>query len=207
MLEKAVEQLGEYAYYSSLDGTQAEQEMRRSVPLLKVHGCWRKQREYTVWTFRQLEMDVIRLRIEDSRKWLQPKIRNRALLFLGFFTNWEYLNTILRECLPQEEPRSVIVVDPTELNNLKNKAASLYQVLQNFDFIHVAERAEVFLDKLRRAFSLMLLRRMLIEHDQADIADPAEFLEGAVVSDLCALRRDAHGVNSPLTKWCWRDSL
>ncbi len=166
LIESAVAQMGERGFYSSLDGMEAENEARHSVPLLKIHGCWRKQREYTIWTPRQLTTDVIRLRLDDLKRWLHAKIRNRDLLFLGFFTDWEYLNAVLRECLPEDEPRSVVVVDLTDLNVLRGKAVSLYQLLQNFAFIHVKEPAEIFLDRFRQEFSLMLLKRMLVEHGQ-----------------------------------------
>ena len=194
LIEIAVAQIGERAFYSSLDGMEAENEARHSVPLLKIHGCWRKNREHTIWTPRQLAMDVIRLRLENSKRWLHARLQNRDLLFLGFFTDWEYLNTVLQECLPQYEPRSVVVVDPTELNSLKDKAASLYQILQTFTFIHVQERSEVFLGRFRREFSLMLLKRMLVEHDQGSLFEAAGFIDGAVMGDLYALRCDAEGV-------------
>jgi hypothetical protein len=116
LIELAVDSLGLHGYNSSLDGTDAERSARDSTPLLKIHGCWVKQREHTIWTPKQLLISnsVVCQRIRNSREWLTTKLQNKDLLFLGFFTDWQYLNSVLKACLPNEEPRFVTVVDPAE---------------------------------------------------------------------------------------------
>ncbi len=195
---------------SALDGDEATLQAAKQAPLLKFHGCANRERRSTVWASSQLDDPVIASRIAKTKTWMAANLRERDLLVVGFWSDWDYLNAILGEALKDVAPASVIVVDPFETQQLKGKAPDLWAVAHapNVTFIHVQESGAQVLDTLRRAFSRNYLRQVLdagraaLEAELGAAVDPA-WLEVADrdAETLYSWRRDAEGapVGSPAT--------
>jgi hypothetical protein len=179
-------------------------------PLLKIHGCWSKDRDTTLWTDHQLAHEPLKSRIPDAARWAQHRLMDRDIVVVGFFTDWDYLNTVLRDALHAVRPARVLVVDPSSPAELEAKAPELFAVGESATerFCHVQESGEVFLKALRVFFSQAFVREAL--HGGAT---PFEALKGAppeaawlepTESDpkvLWRLRRDIEGClpNRPAT--------
>lgn len=120
------------------------------------------------------------------------------------------LNQLLEECLEAVQPSNVIVIDPSNVNELENKAPKLFELGKRASagFYHVPISGSDFLNELRRTWSLSYFRRVLssgnhyLENEGNPKADerycePPE----ATVKDLWFIRRDLEGVapNKPCT--------
>ena len=198
-------------FQASLDGDEVILCKVRQAPLLKVHGCSVRDRRKTVWALSQLTDPVISERIEKSKVWMAAGLRQKDLLIVGFWTDWEYLNSIVGNALEGVDPRSVTVIDPLPIQELQAKAPELWDVVhgENVVFEHVQESAAEALDSLRRAFSASFLRQVLAAgrvtlEQTLGIDCNSDWLE---VSDadsetLYVWRRDAEGVpgSAPATK-------
>jgi hypothetical protein len=193
-----------FDFQSSLDGEEATVRARTQGPLLKFHGCATLDRPSTVWTASQLNDPTIAQRIAKSKEWMAANLRQKDLLVVGFWTDWDYLNGVLGAVLEGLAPLSVTVVDMADAGALEAKAPQLWALAHgpNVAFTHVQESGAEALDELRKAFSTNYLRAMLAagriafeqlagvqcEDDWLDI--PSDF----DTDILYGLRRDAEGV-------------
>ena len=198
-------------FQGSLDGDEAILCEVRQGPLLKVHGCSHRERRSTVWAPSQLTEPVIRERIDKSKVWMTAGLRQKDLLLVGFWSDWEYLNSIIGTALEGVDPRSVTVIDPLPTPELQVKAPELWDVAHgdNVAFEHVQESAAEALDELRRAFSASFLRQVLAAgqgtfEQTLGIDCNADWLKvsNADSEILYGWRRDAEGVprSTPATK-------
>lgn len=171
-------------------------------PLLKIHGCWRGDRNHTFWTKKQLTKPPLQDQIPAAAQWARNRLMNRDILVVGFFTDWDYLNTILSAALAAVQPANLIVVDPDSPANLQAKAPELYAVGQASAarFCHVREYGDVFLNALRVYYSKAFVRKALHggagafqtskgSAPSADLLEPDE----SDVDMLWRLRRDIEG--------------
>jgi hypothetical protein len=181
-----------------------------TAPLLKIHGCWARDRDNTLWTAEQLTAPPLQTRVPDAALWAKNRLMNRDILVVGFFTDWDYLNTILADALDAVHPANLIVVDPDDPGNLQVKAPNLYAVGENaaHRFYHVQEYGDVFLRRLRVEFSRGFVRQTLHGGAAAFAASkgappPAALLEPGESEPeaLWRLRRDIEGClpNQPTT--------
>ena len=147
----------------SLDGDEAIIHKTHQGPLLKFHGCSNRDRSSTIWALSQLTDPVIAERIRKSKTWMAANLRQKDLLIVGFWSDWEYLNAIIGSALVDVNPLSVTVIDPSPTYKLQFKAPELWQIAhsENVTFEHVQESAADALDELRRAFSMNYLRQVL----------------------------------------------
>ena len=191
-------------FRGSLDGDEATTDSVRQAPLLKFHGCSQRDRSATVWAPSQLADPVISARIARSKVWMAANLRQKDLLVVGFWSDWEYLNAVIGEALIDVQPLSVTVIDLSPTNALEQKAPQLWQIAhtQNVTFEHVQESGAVALDELRRAFSSNYLRQVLdagraaFEEASGVQCDPAWLSVGNFDSEVMyGLRRDAEGVS------------
>lgn len=192
-------------FRGSLDGDEATADSVRQAPLLKFHGCSHRDRPATVWAPSQLSDQTISTRIARSKVWMASNLRQKDLLVVGFWSDWEYLNAVIGEALIDVQPLSVTVIDLSPTNALEQKAPQLWEIAhaQNVTFEHVQESGAVALDELRRAFSSNYLRQVLdagraaFEHATGAQCDPAWLnVENFDSETLYGLRRDAEGVSS-----------
>lgn len=192
-------------FRGSLDGDEATVDYVRQAPLLKFHGCSHRDRSATVWAPSQLDDPTISARIARSKIWMAANLRQKDLLVVGFWSDWEYLNAVIGEALIEVQPLSVTVIDLSPINTLEQKAPQLWEIAhaQNVTFEHVQESGAVALDELRRAFSSNYLRQVLdagratFERTTGVQCDPAWLnIESFDSEALYGLRRDAEGVSA-----------
>jgi hypothetical protein len=201
LVEVAASQLGEPFFRSALDGAQANDKQPHK-PYLKLHGCIQKDLSRTVWTPKQitgeLSVEVIKERITSSKNWLQGVLQGRDLVIIGFWTDWEYLNSALTEALQGSYPATVTVVDMLGEEKLREKAPGLWQWCHqdHIDFQLERQSGELFLQELRDKFSRTFLDRLYQEvagPGQADLVlTPGELKS----EDLYDRRRDAAGIST-----------
>ncbi len=192
-----------FDFQISLDGDEANVCTRTQSPLLKFHGCATRDRRSTVWAPSQLDDPIISGRIGKTKRWMAANLREKDLLIIGFWSDWEYLNGILETVLEDVAPSSVTVIDLAEEAHLATKAPGLWALAhsENVVFRHVQQSAADALDELRKAFSESYLRAVLyagrtsFEEVTGAPCEPALLDISDFDSEtLYALRRDAEGV-------------
>lgn len=190
-------------FRGSLDGDEATACSHDQAPFLKFHGCSNRDRDSTVWAQSQLRDPIIAARIEKSRIWMEANLRQKDLLVVGFWSDWDYLNQIIGGALQGIDPLSITVIDLSEAADLERKAPDLWALAHQpqVTFSHVQESGAEALDELRRAFSENYLRQVLADGRAAFEAaagvacDPAWLNIAALDSEsLYDWRRDAEGV-------------
>jgi hypothetical protein len=130
-----------------------------------------RDRDATVWTRRQLDSTdananaTVMTRLATSSTWLQANLVNRDVVFIGFWSDWRYLNDVLQSALATSTPTMVVVVDPASPEVLQQKAPELWNWCHQggIDFFHERQSGKEFLADLRRIFSQRLLERVLID--------------------------------------------
>lgn len=191
------------AFKGSLDGDEANVDTVHQAPLLKFHGCAQRDPVSTVWAPSQLDDPVISTRIERSKIWMAANLRQKDLLIVGFWSDWEYLNSVIGGALADVQPMSVTVVDLSPTDVLEDKAPQLWQLAHadNVHFEHVRESGANVLDDLRKEFSRNYLRQVLaagraIFEQSTGVPCDSDWLQIADFDSetLYGLRRDAEGV-------------
>jgi hypothetical protein len=194
-----------FDFQNSLDGDEATVRSRTQSPLLKFHGCATRDRLATVWAPSQLGAPPIADRIARSKAWMAANLRQKDLLVVGFWSDWDYLNTVLGTVLDGLAPQSVTVIDPTDAAALEAKAPELWALAHGpgVVFTHVRESGAEALAELRKAFSQNYIRGMLsagrasFEAATGTVCDPAWLEPPDFENDvLYGWRCDAEGVPS-----------
>lgn len=72
--------------------------------------------------FSQLTEPTIATRIDKSKVWMAANLRQKDLLIVGFWSDWEYLNAVISSALGNVQPLSVTVVDLSPADVLQQKA-------------------------------------------------------------------------------------
>jgi hypothetical protein len=148
---------------AGIDGHSLAELPLNTSPLLKIHGCRLRDRPNMVWAPDQLDSEPVASRIANSTAWVTPRLLNRDLLVVGYWTDWDYLNAILGRTLGAVNPARVTVVTPDAGELLAEKAPELMAIGGNatVSFHHVRVSGADFLDALRRDFSRSFVRRVL----------------------------------------------
>jgi hypothetical protein len=201
LVERAADQLGCSPFLAAIRGSDAGIP-RDHKPLLKIHGCYRQGPEHTLWCHEQLAEPEWNNRLNDTRQWLAGQLAHRDVLFVGYWTDWAYLNEVLDGILASETPRSVILVDPATPAVLAAKAPVLWKWAQRdrIAFTHVQTSGTDFLKELRRRFSITVLRKIAstgkdaYQHETTMPAPAFPSMDGVTVEELYDLRRDWSGV-------------
>ena len=190
-------------FRGSLDGVHATVASNKQAPLLKFHGCSHIDRSSTVWAPSQLHDPTISDRIAKSKVWMAANLRQKDLLVVGFWSDWDYLNQVLGDAVQGLDPLSVTVIDPSPTAALQTKAPGLWALAHQpqVTFSHIQQSGADALDELRRAFSESYARQVLAAGRAVFLAktgvpcDPAWItvagLDGEALYDW---RRDAEGV-------------
>ena len=209
LIERCGEDYG-FDFQSALDGDEAIDHTSRQGPLLKLHGCSKKDRRSTIWTSQQTSDKPISDRLQTNTNWMSTNLREKDLLIVGFWSDWHYLNEVLSSALSTTTPRSVTVIDQSDRQQLEQKAPDLWDTMNavGVAFCHVQESGADALDELRREFSRNYVRQVLaagrdqIERHFGTSCDPT-WLDIDLDSEaLYGWRRDAEGVppSKPATK-------
>jgi len=174
LIERAAEKLGEADFRGFVRDNHLERDPDHS-PLLKLHGCFRREERYTVWCEEQLTQQVIQNRIEAFRNWMRANLPGNDLLIIGYWTDWPYLNETLDESIRDIEPypRSVILVDPSDPAELRSKAEGLWEWVEEgqINFHHVERGGNEFMLRLRQEFSKRFFRLLLREVQKRDLTE------------------------------------
>ena len=126
-VDKLIESAGGWLFGEvevALDGDQAIAQSHTVSPLLKIHGCWSRDRNNTVWSKKQLNVEPTKRNVERSAHWLQALLQNKELLVVGFWTDWSYLNEVLGNALGGAFQSRVIIFDPAQTEALQEKGAA-----------------------------------------------------------------------------------
>lgn len=186
----------------ALDGDEANAHAASQAPFLKFHGCAGRDAASTIWAPSQLTDPEIAGRIQKSKTWMAANLRERDLLVIGFWSDWDYLNGVLGDALTDVNPASIVLVDPISVAELEAKAPALWAVAHRpgVTFTHVRESGAEALDELRRAFSERFLAqvfdagRQIVEEEVGGPIDPAWAEPPNFGSEaLYDWRRDAQG--------------
>lgn len=191
-----------FDFRAALDGDQATVQSSKQSPLLKFHGCSQLARSSTIWTASQLSDTDISNRLNNIETWMASNLRQKDLLIIGFWTDWQYLNTVLDNAVKDVSPVSVTVVDPSESSQLREKAPGLWDVANGpgVSFEHIPVSGVDALEDLRRAFSQLYLSKAIaagrsaMELECGIEADPKWLEIGHTDNELLyQWRRDAEG--------------
>ncbi|TVT76724.1 MAG: SIR2 family protein [Denitromonas halophila] len=190
-------------FHGSLDGDEATARGHLQGPLLKFHGCSHRDRPSTVWAPSQLHDPAVADRISKSKDWMAANLRQKDLLVVGFWSDWDYLNQIIGDAIQGLDPLSVTVIDLSGVADLEQKAPALWALAHqpHVNFTHVQESGADALEELRSAFSENYLRQVLaagraaFEVATGEVCDPAWLnVAGLDNESLYDWRRDAEGV-------------
>ena len=200
-IEDAAFELGERNFRSALDGVEAAELPDRHRPLLKLHGCHKRDSSNTLWAQSQIDRNgEIQTRLARSTTWLTGQLVGRDLVIVGFWTDWDYLNNVLSRALQDSTPRTIVVVDPADRQVLQRKAPELWGWANRHDFRHVPEPADAFLDELRVVFSRGFVKRAIAggtRHFAALFpqreAGGTDFVDPLNSDDLYLMRKDLSG--------------
>jgi len=162
LVEEAAKSLGEPNFEAALDGNEAEIE-REHKTYLKLHGCFVRDKDNTVWCKEQLLDDPLKTRVEKSKNWLRSRLVGKDLVFLGFWSDWSYLNFILENCVGAFQPGFVLVVNPGDVTSLQTKAPKLWDLANRGQqaFFHEKTTGDIFLDELRKRYLRSFLEQAL----------------------------------------------
>jgi hypothetical protein len=121
-------------------------------PLLKIHGCRTRDPDSMIWAPGQVDAEPVAGRILSSEHWLSVRLLDRDLVIVGYWTDWDYLNEVLRKTLGAVRPARVIVVDPADAATFQDKAPALYALggRATVAFHHVRASGSDFLSALRQ---------------------------------------------------------
>jgi NAD-dependent SIR2 family protein deacetylase len=202
LIESAAKTLGESDFQNSIGNDDIGCAYTKHKPLLKIHGCYIKDRGNTVWCSSQLQLETIQNRLDKIRQWLLGRLLSKDVVIIGFWSDWAYLNEILNKCINTVVPNLVILVDPLSDAQLEEKAPSLWRWARNegLTFIHIQESGDAFLECLRKKFSVIFLRKLLDRSKQSYHRHFGTHFSGNIhigdnldVSALYDIRRDVCG--------------
>lgn len=163
LIEDACASIGDKDFLPVIDCDQIAS--RHHSPLLKIHGCRLLDRPNTLWCHQQLPMEPLASRLARARDWMQAYLRGKDLVFVGFWSDWTYLNDVFASLTSSAipDPRLRVLVDPSDGAVLEAKAPGLWAFAHqpSGDFVHVQESGGVFLDDLRIALSEAFWSRLI----------------------------------------------
>lgn len=201
LVERASEELGS-SLRTSLDGVEANRIWTHAA-FLKVHGCGVRDPENTVWSVHQLELtpaDTLVHRIESSVTWLRANLVGKDLVFIGFWSDWAYLNKTLAAAINGVHSGTVVVVDLSEEAVLRGKAPELWAWATTQERFGVMQASgSEFLDELRGLFCRAFMNRVLASSHASYTAlsgvEPTikELPAAISTQELFSLRRDTCG--------------
>lgn len=206
LIEIAASNIGENNFYPAVLPQDLFRGDIKHNPYLKLHGCCRKDRESTIWCKEQLEDNIIKERIKSFTKFMDGRLPEHDIIILGFWSDWDYLNSILWNCISNLEPRTIFLVDPLNDEDLSKKAPDLWNWVNSgkVKFIHIHDTGDGFLSSLRKEYSINFLKRLINESINGQNfrnRDIIGFLdENIAMQDLYNLRRNFTGVpaNKPV---------
>lgn len=201
LIEVAAEALGEPVARIAVTREEAVTGTQPHKPHVKLHGCFRRNQQETLWCSEQLDRPPFETRIQGFTELLPNLLLGKDLIFLGFWTDWAYLNKVFEAIITHAAPRLIVLVNLSNFDSLRQKAPILssFSTRPNTEFIHVQESAADFLDELRcgvsERFMKVLLNRGITACQSIGKMTPAaiQFFNGIDSDSLYRWRRDSTG--------------
>lgn len=126
LVERAAAHLGDTGFDAAVDARYLSR-IHGHAPLYKLHGCARKNRSATLWCEEQLRETPFSEYIEYGAEVLQTTAQDSDLLFVGFWTDWSYLNTCLATLAYRSLlPNRIWIIDPASSADLAHRAETLW---------------------------------------------------------------------------------
>jgi NAD-dependent SIR2 family protein deacetylase len=199
LIEEAAQQLSLDGIATALDGTDLQQ---NEPTLLKLHGCWYKDMENTVWCAEQAESGtVIHDRLAASEVQLKARWTGRTIVIAGFWTDWEYLNQIFAGATLHLDADLVVVIDIAAEEQLKARADGLWQWIETQQWCLLQGSAVDTLDTIRKKHGRMYLEELYKlgtaqyrSRAGSGVAIPEPPFEGMDSGTFYGLRCDSEGV-------------
>jgi hypothetical protein len=162
LTERSAELLGEAKANIAINRVEAVRPWSHK-PHIKLHGCFRRDIADTLWCPRQLQTEPFQKRIREFREWLPGVLLERDLVFVGFWSDWAYLNNALEGVLNQTHAGRIVLVNPSDLDVLEGKAPGLWALAHEgtTEFVHERQSGADFLDELRQAFGAQFMKRLV----------------------------------------------
>lgn len=172
-------------------------------PLVKFHGCLRRDRSSTLWTSLQLSDLTVQTRVKSCTQWMNLTLPGKHLLVIGFWTDWGYLNDVLSQAFAIQNAESVTVIDLDASVNLQKKAPTLWTKLNALSnvFEHIRASGAEILEELQTEFGRVWMRKLFNSGiplaEEAGIAAseiaPLSVTDGLASNALYDFRRDCEG--------------
>lgn len=171
LTEVAAELLGEDQAHVALNGFQANIARHHSAHL-KLHGCLLRDEENTLWCRSQLDREPLRTRIAELQGWIRARLKGRDIVFVGFWSDWAYLNEVFESSLTPIENSLVVIVNPSSDAELEAKAKRLWDWSSGPGITRwiVQESATDFLGDLRKLVWTNFQNRILRQSEAAFIS-------------------------------------
>jgi len=96
LIKRAAEQLGEPKASVALTRAETARPYPHALHV-KLHGCFRRDVPGTLWSKHQLTYHPFQQRVEEFAQWLPGQLQDKDLVFVGFWSDWAYLNQVLGE--------------------------------------------------------------------------------------------------------------
>lgn len=162
LIEHAAELMGEPKAHVALTRAEATRPLPH-MPNVKLHGCFRRDPQQTLWSTRQLQVDPFHDRVKEFTEWLPSVLLERDLLSVGFRSDWSYLNDVLSSVIRESQANRIVLVNPSDPQILQTKAKGLWELAHqdSVEFIHEREYGKDFLTELRQAYSFNFMRRLV----------------------------------------------
>ena len=127
---------------------------------------------------RATQTNPFQTRMREFGEWLPGILIEKDLVFVGFWSDWAYLNQVLEGVLNGTHAGRIVLVNPSDPDELQEKAPGLWALANAYgtEFIHVRQAGDQFLDELRQAFGAQFMKRMVAwdeEHFLKPITAPA----------------------------------
>lgn len=175
---------------------------REHSSIMKLHGCAARDRDHTLWCIQQLDApapNVLADNIRSCVTWLRANLQGKDLVFIGFWSDWAYLNRVLADSVAGTNPPLVILVDPANDTYLQAKAPVLWGWARQQNFGTVKVSGTDFLEELRAVFCRNFIGRVIAISNVAFTAitgeapRPVEIPTTVDTEDLYSIRRDLCG--------------
>lgn len=163
LIEHAAESLGEPKANVAVSRAEVNTPSPHK-PHVKLHGCFRRKKSETLWCTSQLDSSPFDERIREFTEWLPGTLQGRDLVFVGYWSDWAYLNKVIGNVLAQSHASRIVLVNPSPLEELQTKAEGLWNLAhrEGVEFLHEKQAGQDFLDELRQAYSFQFMRRLIL---------------------------------------------
>jgi hypothetical protein len=152
----------------------------------------------------QLDKEPVRQRLSELQTWIGARLQGRDVVFLGFWSDWAYLNAVFESSVTSLENALVVIVNPSSDANLEAKAKGLWDWSARPGITRriVRESASVFLAELRKLMWINFENRLLRQSETTFVQLGGSAQDGAYeiapdalnTDEAYRLRLDACGI-------------